>query len=295
MTLPTSFDNRVAIISGAGRGLGRAYAIALAGRGAKVVVNDLGGGVDGQNGNRVAADSVVAEIRSAGGEAIANYDSVAEDLGAAAIVRTAVDCYGTVDIVINNAGIFGGNLAFHSTRLEDFRRLIGVHLFGTAALTHAAWSIMMKKRYGRVIMTASSAGLWGIENVSSYCAAKGGIIGLAKSLAHEGREHNILVNVLAPGARTRATDALLDESMARTWRAELVAPAAMYLASEACHHNGIVLAAGAGHFARVEAVQSIGKRFDPSGEVSVEDLVAHLDEIDNMHDAHFRKHGLDGL
>ena len=124
MPHPTSFASRDAIISGAGRGLGRAYAIALSGRGAKVVVNDLGGGVDGeqQNGNRAAADSVVAEIRSAGGEAIANYDSVAEDQGAAAIVRTAIDHFGTVDIVINNAGTFGGNLAFHATKLEDFGR-----------------------------------------------------------------------------------------------------------------------------------------------------------------------------
>jgi NAD(P)-dependent dehydrogenase (short-subunit alcohol dehydrogenase family) len=106
-------------------------------------------------------------------------------------VRTAIDRFGTVDIIINNAGTFGGNLAFHATKLEDFRRLIGVHLFGTAALTHAAWPVMMEKRYGRVIMTASSAGLWGIENVSSYCAAKGGIIGLAKSLAHEGKDQTV--------------------------------------------------------------------------------------------------------
>ena len=190
------FDNRVAIVTGAGNGLGRAHALLLASRGAKVVVNDPGGAVDGKGGDSAAADKVVAEIKAAGGQAVANYDSVAEARTAANIVKTAVDSFGTVDIVVNNAGILRDK-TFHNMTTEDFDFVVKVHFLGTAYVTHAAWPILRAKAYGRVVVTSSNSGIYGNFGQANYGGAKLAVVGFMNALRLEGQKYNIMVNALA--------------------------------------------------------------------------------------------------
>jgi NAD(P)-dependent dehydrogenase (short-subunit alcohol dehydrogenase family) len=291
MSGKTSLEGRVAIVTGAGRGIGRSHALALADRGASVVVNDLGGSTDGAGASTEAADSVVAEIRAAGGKGVANYDSVSDVASADVIVRTALDAFGRLDILINNAGIFGRG-AFAETPFANFERMISVHLMGAAAVTRAAWPLLIEQGYGRVVMTASSAGLWGLDDNAGYCAAKAGVIGLAKGLAHEGLDHNVRVNVIAPGAKTRSTATMFKDKKGWTWRPDLISPLLIYLASEDCRHSGAVFAALAGTFARVETVQAPGARFDPRASISDTDFLAALDRIANMVGALPMEHGL---
>ncbi len=287
------FEGRVAIVTGAGRGLGRAYAKALAERGARVVVNDWGGSMDGREPSRDAAQLVVDEIRAAGGEAVANFDTVAEEAGSRAIVQSALDAFGTVDILVNNAGTSGRG-AFDEISLEAFKAVVGVHLFGTAGVIHAAWPILRSKGYGRIVVTASAAGLWGIENLSGYCAGKAGVIGLARGLAHEGEGSGIKVNVITPGAKTRMSADMFEGKGGWTWRPELVAPAVLYLTSEQCRHNGAIFAAMAGHFARVEPLQGPGMTFDPRVEVTPEEVLAAMNQIEGLEGARSMGHGLSG-
>ena len=218
------FDNRVAIVTGAGNGLGRAHALLLASRGAKVVVNDPGGAVDGKGGGHAAADKVVAEIKAAGGQAVPNYNSVADPKSAANIVKTAVDSFGTVDIVVNNAGVLRDK-TFHNMTVEDFDFVVKVHFLGTAYVTHAAWPIMRAKAYGRVVVTSSNSGIYGNFGQANYGGAKLAVVGFMNALRLEGQKYNIFVNALAPVAGTRMTESLmtpemlakLDPSSSRPW------------------------------------------------------------------------------
>jgi NAD(P)-dependent dehydrogenase (short-subunit alcohol dehydrogenase family) len=191
------FDNKVAIVTGAGQGLGRSYAIALAARGAKVIVNDIGGAIDGSGSSQTPAEEVVDEIIKAGGEAVPNYDSVANRESATNIVKTALDSFGTVDILINNAGIVRDK-SFHKMDLNDYEFVVQVHLMGSVYVTHAAYPIMREKNYGRILMVTSSAGIYGNFGQSNYGAAKMGIIGLMNTLKVETGRNNININTLAP-------------------------------------------------------------------------------------------------
>ena len=232
------FDNRVAIVTGAGNGLGRAHALLLASRGAKLVVNDPGGAVDGKGGDHAAADKVVAEIKAAGGVAVPNYDSVADPKSAANIVKTAVDAFGTVDIVVNNAGVLRDK-TFHNMTIEDFDFVVKVHFLGTAYVTHAAWPIMRAKAYGRVVVTSSNSGIYGNFGQTNYAAAKLAVVGFVNALRLEGQKYNIMINALAPVAATRMTESLQGKSTLMDYSpdnprisVENVVPPVIYLASE---------------------------------------------------------------
>ena len=252
------FDDRVAIVTGAGGGLGRAHALMLGSRGANVVVNDLGGAVDGTGGSRSAADTVVAAIEEAGGKAVANYDSVSDAKGAEAMVAAAIKAFGHVDILINNAGILR-DVSFHKMTRDQWDAVIAVHLTGTMNVTHAAWSHMRERGYGRIVNTASAAGLYGNFGQVNYGAAKLGILGLTKSLAQEGHKKGIRANCIAPIAKSRMTETigLPDDVLSRLDPAQ-VAPVMAYLASERCEVNGQCFAVGGGYVSRVEVVECGG-------------------------------------
>ena len=214
------FEERVAIVTGAGGGLGRTYALLLASRGAKVVVNDLGGSAFGQGADAAPADKVVAEIREAGGEAVANYDSVENG---DKIVQMALDHFGRVDIVVNNAGILR-DTSFHKMTEQDWELIYQVHLYGSFKVTHAAWPYLREQQYGRVIMTTSAAGIYGNFGQANYSTAKLGLLGLANTLAIEGQKRNIHVNTIAPMAGSRLTEAVLPQEMVEALKPEYVAP-----------------------------------------------------------------------
>ena len=239
------FDNRVAIVTGAGGGLGRGYALELARRGAKVVVNDLGGSADG-TGHSDAALKVVEEIRAAGGEAMSNGGSVTDYDQMAEMVAKAKEAWGGVHILINNAGVLRDK-SFAKMEPADFRFVVDVHLNGSANCSKAVWDTMREQAYGRILMTASSSGLYGNFGQSNYSAAKLGIAGLAKTLHLEGAKYNVRVNTLAPTAGTRMTEGLLPDAMFDAFAPEKVAPGALFLVSEDAPSNAIV-GAGAGVF-----------------------------------------------
>src|SRR5471030_904542 len=245
------FDNRVAIVTGAGNGLGRSHVLLLASRGARVVVNDPGGAVDGKGGNHAAADKVVDEIKAAGGQAVANYDSVAEAKSAANIVKAAVDSFGTVDIVVNNAGVLRDK-TFHNMTTEDFDFVVKVHFLGTAYVTHAAWPILRAKAYGRVVVTSSNSGIYGTFGQANYGGAKLAVVGFMNALRLEGQKYNIMMNALAPIAATRMTDALMPAPVLEKLKPEYVSPMVAYLCSEQCQRTGDIWSAGGGTFARIE-------------------------------------------
>jgi len=252
------FDDRVAIVTGAGGGLGRAHALLLASRGAKVVVNDLGGAVDGSGGSEKAADAVVAEIEAAGGTAVANYESVSEVEGAQAIVKSATDAFGKVDVVINNAGILR-DVSFHKMTKAQWDAVIAVHLTGTMNVSHAAWPLMREQGYGRVVNTASAAGLYGNFGQVNYGAAKLGILGLTHSLAQEGFKKGIRVNCIAPIAKSRMTETIgLPAEVLDRLEPTKVAPVVAYLASESCDLNGQCFSVGGGYVSRVAVVECAG-------------------------------------
>jgi NAD(P)-dependent dehydrogenase (short-subunit alcohol dehydrogenase family) len=238
-----SFEGRVAIVTGAGGGLGRAYALELARRGARVVVNDLGGARDG-SGHSDAALAVVEEIRSAGGEAMSDGGSVTDLDHMIAMVRKAEAAWGAVDILINNAGILRDK-SFAKMEMADFRAVIDVHLIGSVYCTKAVWAGMQERGYGRILMTSSSTGLYGNFGQANYAAAKAGLVGFARTLAIEGARHNIRVNTIAPTAATRMTQDIFPPDLLGLFRPELVAPAALYLVSEDAP-TGAILGAGAG-------------------------------------------------
>jgi len=273
------FDNRVAIVTGAGNGLGRAHALLLASRGAKVVVNDPGGARDGRGGDSAVADKVVAEIKAAGGQAVANYDSVAEQKAAANIVKTAVDAFGTVDIVVNNAGVLRDK-SFPNMGMDDFLFVMQVHLMGSVYVTHAAWPILRQKAYGRVVLTSSSSGLYGNFGQTNYSAAKLALVGFMNTLRLEGQKYNIMVNSLAPVAGTRMTEDLMPAELVARMKPELVSPMVGYLCSEQCTRSGEIWAAGVGYFSRVEFREGAGVRV--AGQPTIEDVAQNIDKIADL-------------
>jgi len=240
------FKGRVAIVTGAGGGLGRQHALALAARGAKVVVNDLGGARDGSGGSVSAAQAVVDEIKAAGGEAIANGASVTDFEAVQAMVKEAVDAWGRVDILVNNAGILRDK-SFAKMDLADFRLVVDVHLMGAVNCTKAVWALMNEQKYGRIVMTTSSSGLYGNFGQSNYGAAKLALVGLMQTLSIEGAKNDIRVNCLAPTAATRMTEDLFPKEMLEAFRPEAVVPAMLVLAAQDAP-NRTILCAGAGTF-----------------------------------------------
>jgi NAD(P)-dependent dehydrogenase (short-subunit alcohol dehydrogenase family) len=274
------FDNRVAIVTGAGNGLGRAHAMLLASRGARVVVNDPGGAVDGKGGDHAAADKVVAEIKAAGGQAVPNYDSVADARTAANIVKTAVDSFGTVDIVVNNAGVLRDK-TFHNMTIEDFDFVVKVHFLGTAYVTHAAWPIMRAKAYGRVVVTSSNSGIYGNFGQANYGGAKLAVVGFMNALRLEGQKYNVLVNALAPVAGTRMTESLLTPEMLARLDPAFVSPMVAYLCSEQCQRTGEIWSAGAGSFARIEYREAPGLRIEGRAP-TIEDVESNIDKIADL-------------
>jgi NAD(P)-dependent dehydrogenase (short-subunit alcohol dehydrogenase family) len=243
------FDGKVAIITGAGGGLGRSHALELAKRGALIVVNDLGGSVDGVGGSEAAAQKVVDEITAAGGEAVANYDSVATPEGGESIVQTAIDAWGRVDIVINNAGILRDK-AFHNMTPDLVDPVIDVHLRGAFNVTQPAWGRMREQGYGRVVNTSSGAGVFGNFGQANYGAAKMGLVGFTRVLAVEGAKYNIKANAIAPVAKTRMTEDILGPA-ADKLGPEFITPVVTYLAHEDCPVSGEIYSLGGGRVARV--------------------------------------------
>ena len=256
------FDGRVAVVTGAGSGLGRAHALMLAARGARVVVNDLGGAVDGRGQSSSAADRVVSEIISAGGKAIANYDNVADAAGAQRIVQAALTSFERLDILVNNAGILRDK-TFAKMDLEDFRAVLEVHLMGSVYCTSAAWPHMKTQSYGRIVMTSSGAGMYGNFGQSNYGAAKMALIGLVNVLKLEGSRNGILVNTVAPIAATRMTESLMPKHALPHLKSEFVSAAVAFFCSEACRVSGYVVSAGAGYYARAQMMEGEGVFLDP--------------------------------
>ncbi len=279
----SEFEGKVVAITGAGGGLGKAHALEFARRGASVVVNDLGGAVDGA-GAGDAADLVVAEIVAAGGRAIANKASVSDRAGAMSIITDAVDAFGTIDILVNNAGILRDK-SFKNMTLDEWDLVMNVHMNGTAYVTHAAWPIMYEKNYGRIVFTSSGSGIWGNFGQSNYGAAKMGMLGLMNVLAMEGLSHNIKINCLAPGAATRMTANLpgrdpIDVDNPPPERSPaLVTPAVIYMCSEDAP-TGKVIQAASGNFSTAAMYANDGARLGT--DVSYETFLENLDAITDM-------------
>jgi len=270
------FKGRVAIVTGAGNGLGRQHALALAARGAKVLVNDLGGARDGSGGSVSAAQAVVDEIKAAGGEALANGASVTDFEAVQAMVRQAVDAWGRVDILVNNAGILRDK-SFAKMELADFRLVMDVHLMGAVHCTKAVWPIMNEQKYGRIVMTTSSSGLYGNFGQSNYGAAKLALVGLMQTLSIEGAKNDIRVNCLAPTAATRMTEDLMPQEVLDALKPEAVVPAMLVLAAQDAPTRQI-LCAGAGVFeaAHITLTQGAWIGF---GADAPEQLAARLAEV----------------
>jgi NAD(P)-dependent dehydrogenase (short-subunit alcohol dehydrogenase family) len=271
------YDGKVAIITGAGGGLGRSHALELAKRGALIVVNDLGGSVDGEGGSHTAAQQVVDEIKAAGGEAVANYDSVATPEGGKAIVQTALDTFERVDIVINNAGILR-DAAFKNMDAEKLEPVLDVHLKGAFYVTQAAWASMREQNYGRIVNTSSAAGLFGNFGQTNYGAAKAGLVGLTRVLSVEGAKNNIKANAIAPVAKTRMTEELLG-AMADKLDPSFITPVVAWLAHEDVPVSGEVYSCGGGHVARVFTGVTAG--WTDTESLTVEDIRDHFEEIRN--------------
>ena len=275
MTDQLRFDGRVAIITGAGGGLGRAYARLLAARGAKVVVNDLGGSMHGDGAATTAADRVVGEILAAGGEAVANYESVEDGWR---IVQHALDAFGRLDIVINNAGILR-DVSFHKMSDEDWERIYRVHLYGGYQVTRAAWPHLRDQGYGRVIMTGSAAGLYGNFGQANYSSAKLGLLGLAQTLAVEGQKRNVLVNTIAPLAGSRLTETILPPDLVAALRPEYVAPLVAYLCHESSAETGHTFEVGAGWVARVRWQRGRGAFFPLGDDLTPEAIAVRWGDV----------------
>ena len=257
------FDGKVAIVTGAGGGLGKQHALELARRGAKVVVNDLGGSMDGAGGSSEAAQKVVEEIKAFGGEAIANGSSVTDDAGVAHMVKQAMDQWGRIDILIANAGILRDK-SFSKMEIADFELVLNVHLMGTVKPAKAVWEIMKAQNYGRIVVTTSSSGLYGNFGQSNYGAAKLGIIGFMNTIKLEGQKNNVHINAISPVAATRMTENLMPAETLERLKPEYVTPGVVYLASEEAP-TGAILAAGAGVFALARIYETEGVNLGEGG------------------------------
>ena len=250
------FDGRVAIVTGAGVGLGRSHALGLAARGARVVVNDLGVSTDGQGGSGSAAEQVVDEIRAMGGQAMAHGADVADAVQVADMVARTMEAWGRIDILVNNAGILRDK-TFAKMDLSDFRKVVEVHLMGSATVAHTVWPIMREQKYGRIVMTSSASGIYGNFGQSNYGAAKMGVVGLMNVLALEGARDNIRVNTLAPTAATRMTEDLLPPEALEVLQPETITPGLLYLVSDDAPTR-VILGAGAGVFAQSRIYETPG-------------------------------------
>lgn len=271
-----TFDEQVAIVTGAGLGLGRSHALALAARGARVVVNDLGGARDGTGASLTAAEAVVAEIEASGGEAMANGADVTDPDAVDAMVAEATDRWGRVDVLINNAGILRDK-SFANMERADFDLVVGVHLTGTAICTRAVWGLMRERGYGRILVTTSSSGLYGNFGQANYGAAKLGVVGLMNTLRAEGAKYDIRINALAPVAHTRMTDEFLPDEAKGLLGPQEVTPAVVFLVSKDAP-NGIILAAGAGGYAAVRILETDGIWLEAQ-ERTPETIQARIDDI----------------
>ena len=279
-----TFKDRVAIVTGAGGGLGRCHALDLAKRGAKVVVNDLGGNVDGSDdGSLSAAQQVVEEIKAGGGEAMANGASVTDRDQVDAMVKEVMDTYGRIDILVNNAGILRDK-SFTKVEEEDFRMVLEVHLMGSVNCTKAVWEIMREQNYGRIVMTSSSSGLYGNFGQTNYGAAKMGVVGLMNTLKLEGAKYNIKCNTLAPLAGTRMTEDLMPGDVLDQIKPDYVTPAVTYMVSEDAP-TGVIIAAGAGVFSRVMVHETTGIYLGTGEDMTAENIEANWDQISDMTDA----------
>lgn len=274
------FDGRVAIVTGAGNGLGRSHALGLAARGAKVVINDLGGARDGSGAGSAAAEAVVEEIRAAGGEAFANGANVANYDEVLAMVEQAQAQWGRVDILINNAGILR-DATFSKGTLDDFWKVVDVHLRGTVNCTKAVWDVMREQNYGRIVLTSSASGLYGNFGQANYGAAKAAMLGLMNVLHLEGRKHDIRVNVLAPTAATRMTEGLIPPSVTSLLAPETITPGLLFLASESAPSK-VILGAGAGVFACSNLYETEGL-FLHEQERTPETIAERFGEISSTH------------
>ena len=276
------FTGRVAIVTGAGAGLGRQYALELGKRGAKVVVNDLGGTRDGVGHDDAAANKVVEEIKALGGEAVPNYDNVASVKGGENIVKTAIDAFGKVDILINNAGILRDK-SFTKMEEENWDSVMGVHLKGAYCVTKPAFENMRANGYGRIIMTTSGAGLFGNFGQSNYAAAKMGLIGLTNVLKLEGAKYNVKTNVIVPVAASRLTEDVLPPQFFEKMKPDFIAPAVLYLCSEQCQDSGMIINATLGYFSRTAIMTGPGVIIGDGTKVpSPEGFMENWDKIKSL-------------
>ncbi len=287
------FDGKVAIVTGAGGGLGREHSLLLASRGALVVVNDVGGAVDGSGSDAGPGQHVVDEIKAAGGEAVLDTNSVATPEGGAAIVQTALDSFGHIDIVVNNAGILRDK-SFHNMGPDLVDPVLDVHLRGAFYVTQPAWGHMREQSYGRVVVTASSAGLFGNFGQANYGAAKMGLVGLANVLAQEGERNNIKVNAIAPTAGTRMTREIFGDELADKLAPGLVSPLVAWLAHEDCPVSGHIYSVGGGRVARVFIGEGNGY-LKTDAPLTVEDVRDHFDEIESTDDFMLLRNATDEL
>ena len=278
MTL--DYTGKVVIVTGAGGGLGRCHALEFARRGAKVVVNDLGGSVDGSGGSSEAADKVVEEIKAAGGEAMSNGSSVTDDAGVANMVSQTMDAYGRIDVLVNNAGVLRDK-SFAKMEIADFDFVVDVHLFGTMKPTKAVWPIMKEQGYGRILVTSSSSGLYGNFGQSNYGAAKLGVVGFINTLKLEGQKDNIHVNALAPVAWTRMTSNLMPPEMEDALAPEQVTPAVVFMCSEQAP-TGKIICAGAGAYATAQIVETRGLYLGAAP--TAEDVADNWEQISKLDD-----------
>lgn len=272
-------QDRVVVVTGAGGGLGREYALTLAREGACVVVNDLGGARDGTGAGHNMADHVVAEIKEAGGRAAANYDSVADPDGAANIIKTAIDEFGKVDGVVSNAGILRDG-TFHKMTFENWNAVLQVHLYGGYNVVRAAWPHFREQSYGRVVVATSTSGLFGNFGQANYGAAKLGLVGMINTLAIEGAKYNIKANAIAPIAATRMTEDILPPEVLAKLKPEYVAPVVAYLCTEEVPETGSVFIAGGGKVQRAALFENAGATFD--GPPSVDDVAAQWSTIADL-------------
>ena len=276
-----SFKDKVVIVTGAGGGLGRSHSLEFAKRGAKVVVNDLGGSVDGSGGSSDAANSVVKEITEAGGIAIPNGSSVTDDDGVKNMIDQTMDEFGQIDILINNAGILRDR-SFTKMTMEDFTLVTDIHLMGSVKPTKMVWEIMKEQNYGRILVTTSSTGLYGNFGQSNYGAAKLGVVGFVNTLKLEGQKYNINCNVLCPVAYTRMTESLMPPEAEQLLTPSSVTPAVIYLSSEN-GPTGTILCAGAGVYSVAKIMESDGENLGL--EASAEDLEKNWDKISDFSEA----------